>query len=71
MSIEMKAALQTLKFVGIIAAASAGLIFLSVIFSPELVTWLMILSLIGCGIWMVYSVNLSNLKYKEKDQRTE
>lgn len=71
MSIKSKAALQTLRFVGSIVLASALLVFLSTVFGPELVTWLMIITLFGFGTWMVYSINLSNLKYKEQEAERE
>ena len=71
MSIETKAALQTLKFVGSIVLAAAAMVLVSTVFGPEIVSWFLIASLFICGTWVVYSINLSSLKYKEKDQKVE
>lgn len=68
MSIEMKAALQTLKFVGSVAAGAALMVLLSSLFGPEIVAWLLTGSLFICGCWMMYSFNLTSLKFKEKDE---
>ena len=67
MSIEMKAAIQTLKFVGSIAVAAGLMVFLSSVFGPEIVSWFLIVSLLICGSWVIYSITLSSLKFKEKD----
>ena len=71
MSTEMKAAIQTAKFVGSIVLAATAMLIVSSVFGPEIVSWFLIASLMICGTWVVYSINLSSLKYKEKDQKVE
>jgi len=66
MSPEMKALKKT---AGMFAVASIAVILVLGILtslSAEVVAWILISMVLGYCIWVVYSINLSQIRYEEK-----
>lgn len=67
MNLQVRAALRTLIMIAIAALLPIAVVALFQ-FDPELLFDFFVLSLIGCMIWMIYSINLDQLETEEKIQ---
>jgi ABC-type transport system involved in Fe-S cluster assembly fused permease/ATPase subunit len=71
MSIETKAAIQTLKYIGSIVIIATVLVILSELFGTAIMAYSISFALFTLGCYLVYSFNLSNLKYEQEKQERE
>jgi uncharacterized membrane protein len=71
MSVEMKAAVKTAKYIASIVVIALLLVVLSELFGTAIMAYSISFALFALGCYLVYSFNLSSLKYEQEKQERE